>query len=255
MNYYYLKVNQNQPFTYRNLQNWINVIAGLEQAKIIVINDKPEIAENIMNNCRLVPGIEFISSERDEKELQDLCAEITDERWRNAGYAHLTTFWHASHQEDCEAFWNIDADDTYLCLSEDRTREALVAVERNAKQEGILVYSLDMHTSRGKGEPWSFGITFTDNHLDWISFMKEEASHPLWEKARRVESDLLHLLNIDMFFTYILKKHYGEGKKRVIGTFYFDHAWFLHYSIDFLGLAFFSGLYQWRNGRIYTPLF
>ncbi len=253
--FFYLKINQNEHFAYRNLQNWINVIAGLEQARMVVISDKPEITENIMNSCRLIPGIEFISSERNERVLKELCEEVTDNRWRNAGYAHLTTFWHASQQKDCEAFWNIDADDTFLCLSEERTREALIAAEQKARQEGILLYSLDMHSSRGKGEPWSFGITYTDNHIDWFAFMKNEASHPLWDQARKIESDLLHLLNIDMFFTYILKKHYGEGKKRIIGTFYLDHSWFIHYSKDFLGLAFFSGLYQWRNEHIYTPLF
>ena len=255
MKYFYLKVNQNQPFTYRNLQNWINVVAGIENAKIVVINDKPDVAENIMNICKLIPGMEFIASERDEKVLQELCAKITDDRWRNAGYAHLTAFWHASQQEDCDAFWNIDADDTYLCLSEARTREALLEVEEKAKREGILAYSLDMHASRGKGEPWSFGITYTDNRIDWIGLMRKEAASDLWAKAREIEKDILLLLNIDMFFTYIMKKQYAEEKKRLIGSFYFDHAWFLHYSIDFLGLPFLSGLYQWRNGRIYTPIF
>ncbi len=252
--YIYLKINQNEKFAYRNLQNWINVAAGMDNVKVIIICDKQEIADTILSICRLIPGTEIISSEREEKVLRDLCEEITEERWRFAGFAHLTTFWHAKQQKDCEAFWNIDADDTYLCLSEERTREALLAVEGNAKREGTQLYSLDMHTTRTEGEHWSFGVTYTDNRIDWISLMQEEISSTEWTVARRVMLDVLHLLNIDMFFTYIMKKQYARNQRSTIRIFYFEHSWFIHYSKDFLGNVFSSGIYQWRYGRLFTPL-
>ena len=80
-------------------------------------------------------------SERKDLEVQNIIKGFSNERWKNAGYAHITTFYHA-RQNGIDRFWNIDADDTFICLRKDRIIELLSQVEKKAVSDHIHLLSL-----------------------------------------------------------------------------------------------------------------
>ena len=68
---------------------------------------------------------------------------------------------------DIVFFWNIDADDTRICLKPERTKQLLDQVKKITERESIDCMSLDMHASKaGTGRHWTFGITYTNNETD-----------------------------------------------------------------------------------------
>ncbi|MCR4798301.1 MAG: hypothetical protein K5853_07640 [Lachnospiraceae bacterium] len=223
-------------------------MSGME-GKMIVVCDNPALLQNVISNIRMEPGMEFISSEREDERLKALCERITNDRWRKAGYAHLTTFFDANKRGE-EEFWNIDADDTVICLSVERTREALSEAREYAKDNDIKIFSLDMHTTRTGGGHWSFGITYTDNTVDWLSLMEKYSDNEKWQQVRQYLQNTNGLVNIDSYYTYLRKYPVTEG----ISTFYLEHLRFIHYSTDFISSCLYSGVYYWHEGKLYSPV-
>lgn len=246
---YYLKVNEDSLATLCNLKQWLIVLSKTENAAPVIVCDNPTILTKIVGAGLALPGIRFISSERTNEDVVEIADAITNDRWRNAGMAHLTVFLDAA-QQGYDRFWNIDADDTHICLSYQQTAEFLKKVEEDACNNNIHLYSLDMHTTRTDGVHWSFGISYTDNSVDWISEMKRMSKTKKWEELKTVLSQTNNLINIDMFFTYLRKAEKSLG----IESFYIDNTYFIHYSKDFLALCIYSGVYYWANGRLYSPI-
>lgn len=246
---YYLKINEDSIATIQNLREWLIVLSKREGAMPVIVCDNPTLLTKIVDYGLALPGMRFISSERTNPDLIEIADVVTNSRWKNAGFAHLTVFLDAKKQ-GYESFWNIDADDTHICLSYEKTAEALEKAETDAKENGIALYSLDMHTTRTDGLHWSFGITYTDNSFDWISLMKSMSKKESWFRFRDVLEKTNGLVNVDMFFTYL--KH--ENASLGIETFYLDHTYFIHYSTDFLGLCIYSGVYFWEGGVLHTPI-
>ena len=242
---YYLKVNQDVVCTYKNLQNWMNVISGIEDAQMVIIADNPDVVRKIVNVNHLYKNTTFISSERTNPELVEIAEHATDERWRNAGYAHLTTFLHAREHAPGQPFWNIDADDTYFCVSAERLRQILLEAEKMAHERGYAAYSLDMNRTITRGVHWSFGITYTDHSPDWIPMMKKACKNPEWECAK----EALDSPNIDWFFTWL-----GLHTDVRLGTFYVDNLRFVHFAVDLLRSSWFAGILHWKDGKLYLPM-
>ena len=243
--YYYLKVNQDIIYTYKNLQNWMNVISEINDAQMVIIADNPDVVRNIVNVNRLYKNTTFISSERENPDLKEIVEHVTDERWKNAGYAHLTTFLHAGEHASGQPFWNIDADDTYFCVSPERLRQIIEEAEETAQKKGYSAYSLDMNKTMTQGVHWSFGVTYTENSIDWIPKLKAACKTPEWRQIKTA----LDSPNVDWFFTWL-----GIGTDIRLGTFYVENLRFIHFSPDLLRSSWFAGVLHWSNGTLRLPL-
>ena len=162
--------------------------------------------------------------------------------WYGAAYAHGTTFQHAA-RNGYEQFWNIDADDTFFALSPSRLSELLMKVQNYATDKAISLFSLDMWYSRSRGNHWSFGITYTDDRIDWMRTMLNE------DNIRGFIESKPGLRNIDAYFSYLRNK-----KAAKIETFCFENLRFVHYSNDLLRRGFTSGIFHWKEGRLRFPI-
>ena len=184
--------------------------------------------------------IEFLASERDDSRVKRIVKGFSNERWENVGYAHITTFYHAK-MNGFGSFWNIDADDTFICLSPERTMELLLMVERKAAEEKVSLFSLDMWYSKSCVNHWTFGISYADNSVDWLGMMEKHIS----EKNEYASNPP----NMDGYFTYL--RSHAEYR---IESFYVENMRFLHYSNDFFRRPWASGFYHWKGGKLEFPL-
>lgn len=237
----YLKINRDEDFAIRNLSHWIDVayLIGLD---CYIVCDKQELIERIRKELFLSNECIFIKSDRGTLN-QKIAKKISNRNWENAAYSHITTFIHA-YNNKYDYFWNIDADDTMICLRVDRIVELLKNVEKYAEEKGIDCFSMDMWRSKWKGEHWSFGITYTNGKIDWY---KEMLIHCDDEAYRYLESGMNY--NIDCYFTYL--KSWGKIQ---IETFYFENLKFIHYSTDFFNRPVSSAFYHWTGGKLLFPM-
>lgn len=245
---FYLKVNRNERYTFRNLQNWLDGISCYESSKVFIMCDNAVVKEEIQKNVNFNSiDVKFIESDRNDAEMQELVTRIAQKLWHNAAYAHLSTFLHA-RKNHYNYFWNIDADDTCICLDAKRLFEALRETEQYAKDNGIHAFSLDMHRSRIAGLHWSFGVTFIDNTIDWFNAIR---SHYCDEEYLRFSSVLQSnsRQNVDWYFTYL-----NKCTNYKIENFYFENMKFIHYSDDFFKRPINSGLYHWKDGKLFFPI-
>ena len=244
--YYYLKANSNNLITQINICNWIAIAACEDKdAKIYLVCDNQKLIDDLSS---IYPShfnlVEVIPSEIDSDILNKLVSATISSNWSPAGYAHLTTFLHAT-RNGYSAFWNIDADDTYMAASCEKTKEILKDAESLAKEKGIDALSLDMHYTRLGGVHWSFGITYIDNTVDWFDIMaKYVYAYQDMKEVRGVTGS-----NLDWFFTY-LKSHSG----RRLESFYVENLRFIHSTGAILMHApWYTGVYYWENGRLISP--
>lgn len=237
---FYLKVNRNEKYTFRNLQYWMEIVETVPEARTYILCDQKELKQAILEKIRFKRKAEFLESNTDAPELKEIVPHITDERWRNAGYAHLTTFYHA-RKNQFPSFWNIDGDDTCICLSPERICQMLSLVEAHVQEKKIHASSLDMWTTRTKGNHWSFGITYIDNQVDWFGRMKK---YYLDEKIKSSQ-----VRNVDGFFSCL--KNHSDIR---LETFYVENMKFIHYSDDFFKRPDVSGFFHWKDGYLILPI-
>lgn len=242
---FYLKINRMEGYTIRNLRRWLNIVRQYG-ADCFIQCDHLTLMERVMDDCSDILNelkasgyrCEFIESNRDNAELVEIVNNISDDFWRKAAFAHLTTFLD-SKEQGYDYFWNIDADDTRIMLNAERSCEFLKRAEKKMIELGFSILSLDMWASRAGDGFWSFGVTYIDNSMDWIDLM--------FEYARSFPTDAVY--NIDKFFRYM-----KNNKCIKMGTFYGENLKFIHYSNDFLWRAWESGVYHWKGGRLYMPI-
>lgn len=242
---FYLKINRLEGYTVRNLRHWLETVKEYKgKVDCYILCDSDLLKEKVVSELNSsFPKIEelFMTSII-TKETTEIIDRVTDERWKMAGYAHISTFFHAC-EYGYECFWNIDADDTRFCLNPSRCHELLDSVEAYAKRENIDCFSLDMHTSRiSSGRHWSFGVTYVNNHVKWIQLMKRASKCDISTEDQWP--------NIDRFFRYI-RNHFAEVK---IESYYFENLKFLHYSNDFFWRLNVSALYHWKEGILLFPI-
>lgn len=93
---FYLKVNRDIEYTYRNVKHWVEAISYCKNSKIIFICDN----ENITNKLkREYSNVEFILSDRTDNKLMFIVDNVCIDYWKKAGFAHLTTFNHAKKMD------------------------------------------------------------------------------------------------------------------------------------------------------------
>lgn len=240
---FYLKINREQEYIFRNVQYWADIMAVDVDTRIILLCDKAKLTEEVLRRTDFHGmDITCMESNRDAQVLQQIVGKTCNEHWRFAAYAHLTTFYHAK-ESGYEAFWNIDADDTCFCLSAERARELLDRAQRYAQKYDKKLYSLDMWTTKTWGEHWSFGITYTDSTYDWLSVMKKHTDDKDFMKQTEQPQ------NVDGYLSY-LKGIYADK----MGTFYAENLRFIHYSDDFFKRPWCSGLFHWKEGHLILPI-
>ncbi|MBD5529290.1 MAG: hypothetical protein HDR02_12935 [Lachnospiraceae bacterium] len=246
MSILYLKINRNIEYTIRNLRNWIR-IAMERNDKCFLVCDAPELKSRVIREMDFGGcDIEWLESIRSEQ-AQGMISHMANERWANAGYAHLTTFLHAA-EHGYDSFWNIDADDTVMCLDYAKAAKVLSQVEEYAKENEIDVFSLDMWRTQSRGNSWSFGITYTNGKLDWPKIFYRNFDYRGMECRSFV--DRIAPKNIDEFFAY-LREH---DKNIKIETFCVMNLLFVHYSDDFLFHPIQSGIYTWIEDEMRFPI-
>lgn len=242
---YYLKINRDENYTFRNLRRWLKVAKADNAEHIYVLCDSNELRKKVLEKIpEHMDSVEWIYSDRTRADVVEIVENLVVDKWKNAAYAHLTTFTHASSCGYSE-FWNIDADDTFFCLSTERTVELLETVRDYSQNEAIMMMSLDMWRTRYVGIHWTFGITYTNNSIDWVQIIREYLSSNKGEML----SHMKLCKNVDSLFTYI-----GEMSPYRIESFYFENLRFIHYSDDMMRRWFDSGMMIYRNGKIEFPI-
>lgn len=241
MRFFYLKINRRERYTFRNLQHWIDIVEGIEGADYCILCDDDILKQEVLEQVRFArKSVNFLESEKTSPELNDIVTNITDERWKNAGYAHMTTFYRA-RKNHYSTFWNIDADDTCICLPPKRVEELFHTVEAYVEKNSIDIISLDMWTTRTKGTHWSFGVTYVNNSVDWFSRIKQYYKNEEL-KAQQVR-------NVDGYFSCL--KICTDLR---IETFYFENLRFIHYADDFIKRPDASGFFIWKDGKLILPV-
>ena len=129
----YLKVNRSEDYAIKNLSRWIDAsfLMGMD---CYVVCDDEALKKKINEQLIIYRDIGFIKSNKGD-ELTYIVKNIANRNWINAAYAHLTTFFHSRGKYDF--FWNIDADDTRMCVSIDRMVEILKGVEKYSEDKKI----------------------------------------------------------------------------------------------------------------------
>ena len=238
---YYLKINRKEEYTFPNLQKWLDVLSGLQESKVYIICDDIDLENAVRSRVSYEGILEFMKSERSDPEVCSIVKGFANERWENAGCAHMTTFYHARNN-GYKQFWNIDADDTFFCLSAERVRELLLAAEKKTIDEGIALLSLDMWYTKSCVNHWTFGISFTDGSLDWFKIMADHVKDKEFLNAGFPP-------NMDGYFSYL-----RSLDNLRIESFYVENLRFLHYSNDFFRRPWASGFYHWKNGLLSFPI-
>lgn len=240
---FYLKVHNGDNVTFLCLQNWINVVSAIGGDYYIVC-DKDCLKSNILKRIVFPDSdIKFIKSQR--KKLKKVIANLTTPIWKNPGYAHATTFYHAS-KNGIEEFYNIDADDTLFLTDPIKTTEILQKVRDYAKWQNIELFSLDMWRSRTHNKAWTFGVTYIQNPTKFVDIANKESG--AW-KENYLGCD--NGLNIDWYITYL-----KNTNKMRAETYYIENCSFIHYGPrrDFLANIVGSYLCYWQNGLLTFPI-
>ena len=217
--FYYLKVNRNCEYAIKNLQHWIDTIESDFENEYCILCDNESLKSRIINEIYSKKELVFLESEKNE-DLNVIVQNVCVEKWKNAGFAHMTTFYDAKRKGLVE-FWNIDADDTFICLPPKRCSDLLNEIKAQAVKNRISLFSLDMWRTvvqRVYREyHWTFGITYTDCSIDW---MKIATKYCQDEKI----NELKLIPNIDKYFTYL-----ALTSNVKIESFYIDNLKFMLY--------------------------
>ncbi len=238
---FYLKINRKEEYTFSNLQKWLDVISGLHEHKVFIVCDDDVLEDAVKNRISYDGRLEYMKSERSDPEVCNIVKGFANERWENAGYAHMTTFYHAK-RNGYRYFWNIDADDTFFCLSVERIRELLQVAEKMVIDDNLSLLSLDMWYTKSCVGHWTFGISYTDNSVNWFDVMTDHVKDVKFKESGFPP-------NMDGYFTYL--RGLNDLK---IETFYAENLRFLHYSNDFFRRPWASGFYHWSDGRLAFPI-
>lgn len=245
----YLKINRRERYTYRNLQIWIDVVSFFPKYKVLLLCDDKMLIEQVRSEVQADwDKIEIINSCRQDKELTYIVNNTANERWKNAGYAHLTCFLHA-RDNHFEAFWNIDADDTVFCLQARKTAELLKCVEDYCHSDGSFgAMGLDMWVTFTKALHWSLGITYVNGNIDWIRIMMEHSEDDTFKENY---DKVIQPQNIDGYLSYLKNYVMNNGEFK---TFFVDNLRFIHYADDFFKRPLSSGMFYWKEGYMILPI-
>ena len=225
------------------LQHWLNIFAVLDYNCYIICDNKKlqKKIENMVNFDK--SHVKFIKSKRTipRKIMQTVCTP----NWKNAAFAHLTTFYHAK-KHGIKEFWNIDADDTSFMHNHVTVAQSLEKVEQHARNDNIDLFSLDMHRTRYYGKHWTFGITFTRMQANWESLLL--ATHGTKWREEFASFHEGGVYNVDSYFAYLKNHNYAH-----IETFNIENMYFIHWGGASL-VNFYRAIQIERQGMMYFPI-
>lgn len=246
---FYLKINREKEYTLTNLRHWIDAASVNKGNIIYILCDNETLKDKIMAAFELNGDkIRFLKSIYDDKDIEEIINNTSLGTWKKIAYAHLTTFLHA-RENNFREFWNIDADDTFLCMDALRLSEVFSQVEEYCKEHRIHLSNLDMWHSVSRYEGWSdvlhwsFGMTYTDNSVDWIPILKNHMRDEQYRRMKKLHS------NIDWYFTYLSR--YTELN---IKSFYIENLRFIHYYGNFIDYPHKGTIYHYKNGKLTFPI-
>lgn len=239
---FYLKINRLDDYVFLCLQQWLDTISHMNRDYYILCDNKKLKKEIIKKIVFPNSNIKFLKSKRCNQ-LKKIVKNIATKFWIKATYAHLTTFYHAKHN-NIKSFWNIDADDTLFCINPITLAEYFIKIEAYADTNNISAFSLDMHRSRTAGRHWSFGITYTQMNIDWFNILEMNTDNS-WQKNYE---NFDYEFNLDWFFTYL-----HDYKNINNQTFYIENSAFIHWG-NFLTNIIGSGIFYWENERLKFPI-
>lgn len=250
---FYLKVNRDNSYVISNLKHWLDAVMLYEGGFAYILCDNPTLKQRILNTLTLeAERTEFLESDRNCGEINEILTSICgDNKWFKVGQAHLKTHWHACEKQ-YPYFWNIDADDTYICLDPIRIAEMFKIVEKYSIDNSIKMNSLDMWLSMSvnerwtKGGHWSLGIVFVDNQVSWPRILAKHCHDDEFQKNTfLLDQDM----NLDWYFTYL-----RNIKAERIETFYFENMRFMHFYDYFINFPHLSSFCYWREGKLHYPI-
>lgn len=245
---FYLKVNREKSYVIPNIRHWLDSIL-VNENRVYLVCDNDHLIDEIKRTLVPIYGdLDFIRSINDSEDIEQILDSISLGVWKKIGRAHLTTFYHA-RENKYEAFWNIDADDTFFCLSPERIRELInhVAVESTEKKVDLnnldMWHSVSVSESWGSTPHWSFGVTYTNNKIDWFKIMKAHANDMDY-----LGMDKLHC-NIDWYFTYL-----STLSGITIKSFCFRNLKFIHFCSNGFDYPHKGAFYYYRPETIEFPV-
>lgn len=228
---FYLKTNRHIDYAYTCIKFWIDVAQAMG-SKFYIICDSENIRKEIMR--RFHAGEENFIRSMTEKTAY-ISAKVADSRWKKASDAHLTAFFHAV-ETGAQAFWNIDADDTMFCLSNEKMASVIDAVQRCSEDIGVPMLGLDMWWTFRDGN-WSFGMTYVNTGvLNWIGLMERYMNDYVYTHEQPE-------FNLDSYFNHMRNKEHG-----IIESFYVKNTDFIHW-----GGVFGPMHYKFRDGKVVLP--
>ncbi len=228
-NVFYLKINNENDYAPICFQNWLDIV-HLMKADFYIICDKDFVLNKILKNCVFYDNnIKIIKSNRSLKYKNIFKKMKFPKKWYNAGFSHITTFTH-SVSNNIKSCWNIDADDTLLMISPQKTVDVLRKAEQNVKTKDYDLYSLDMHDSRSNGKQWTFGIVYQRNNDNLLNLFE---NNKIIKQFKDYTPNLL-AKNLDLFFSFCRQQDIITKEKYVsIGDFFVENAYFIHWGLFF----------------------
>lgn len=246
MEVFYLKINQNNAVTWRYLKMWLDIVQQFPDAKTYIVCDNPNLQAFVTaQNQNGIYVYEFMTSAKNSGDLNYIVDNAIPKNFHNPAYAHLTTFLHA-RDNGFKSFWNIDADDMGLYAKPRKIAKLFKTVEEYATAHGINCFSLD---AAGKtfssGNVWNFGISYTDNSINWIDILKEHCTDTEKEDHFKKFGDVK---TIDWFFNYLRSIQAAQ-----IETFYVENLYMTHHNISEYDIPLW-GVRYWSDCKCHWPL-
>lgn len=238
---FFIKANRNSEYLILCLQKWIDIAAALNR-KIVLICDNKQTLDKIKKRIKFHdPDIEIVSSIKGSVFSES--KKMLDECWIKAACAHRTTFFYAKKYK-ADRFWNIDGDDTLLCIDTIKAAEIIVKAEQYAEQNKLDAFSYDMWCSNSRSVHWSFGITYLKNRSDWEQIFAKFANKS-WHNKYKVPGTYM---NIDWLFT-----HLRNIKAINAGVFAVENLFLIHWG-DFIRNCIASNISIVKNNQIIYPI-
>ena len=156
----YFKVNRCKSENLLCFQKWVDVFSKMEYG-ICIVCDSKKVRRKLLEKIEFHSDCFYFSKSRKIK-LEHIVNNIYTDYWKNATFAHLFPFYNSV--DKYMKHWDIDADDTMLCLDDDALVETFLKVEEIVNREGLDAASLDIWHSRTNGKHWSFGVTYVNNN-------------------------------------------------------------------------------------------
>ena len=240
---FYFKINTCSPYMLRNLRHWLSAMEAYGGGEAYLLCDREDVKAAV--EAEFPAPLPWLSS-RSDPELRRITGAVCEERWTACGDAHLSTFFHAREQ-GFDSFWNIDADDTRMCVSPEKIARILREAEAAARREDLALFSLDMWYTQTLGRHWTFGVTFVRDPAACIRAFSAHAADPAY--FRMVEERRL-FRNVDAYATCLRDMVRALRAE----TFYVENLLFVHYAEDLLYKSVGSGVMQWSRGVQLLPL-